>query len=996
MDFYINLKVNFRGNSKNFLLSGSETKSWDSMEAMVKRSFGLSSLQLTYFDEENEEVSINSQVEYEEALKSAARQGNRLHMNVYETRGQPARVPTTKASGTEPKRGFRPPQPCPTLAQVVSRKVQAAVPEQGMVIMKDVKGAKEEDKTPPAWFTSYMEKFKDQVVREAVEKICREFSGQCCIHKPLGGGGAGGGGSRGDAVGGAEAQQVPEVSSTLPGAPSSSTPPCSSCRGQTTGGGYQCRFYRRGDRSFRKAEKQRLKAEKRLLKAEVKEIRKQLRMERRGIQWSSSHRDGSSSPVLLQPRATQHSSPERPKRPCPLVVPAMTAAFLDENLPDGTRLRPGTKFIKYWKMRNTGTVCWSADTKLKFMWGNLAVGSGDRWREVSVPFLQPGQVGIVSVALCAPTVDGSYTSHWRLAHAGEQFGPRVWCSIVVDPLAPAPMMADGILVSPCVTPQGKNPVAKDGKASAAREQPLMSVDQEEYFIPSVDLLTAQDLLSFELLDINIVQELESVPNNTPADMTPCISPLPRHGPLQDKSSPSLGLIQEESEVINSIMDVPHGAGSGGEGGGVPAQEEGEDDISGTQFVCETVIRSLTLEEPLDHAPLRGPRPGKGTVVRPAAQGGSSSSSPCVKSRTVKAEKSPDSSPSTSEKHLKAAATLQASLPPLLKVSLPAPLSGTPAPGPGPSSAPTPLLSPPSSTQQEHTTTVEGEESPTESRVEERETGPEEGKEKDGEKRERTRSRSSSTSSEDYIIILPDCFDTSRPLGESMYSSALSQPGDIPAKTPTDPETPSPDQPGTSPSVGEPGEADEATAASGTGVSGASSANDMLCTSQTLDDEPLTPEVVAPPKASVTPSPGSSGETDVDRDAAGEGAEGSELYQTDDASGPEQTPTDATEATEDTEDNDPEDPRHPGITSGLVKGALSVAASAYKALFTGQGPTQPPVDASTQDTMMAVLVEMGFGDRPLNQRLLKKYNYNLLDVVNELVQMTDNDWYSTRY
>lgn len=1045
MDFYINLKVNFRGNSKNFLLSGSETKSWESMEAMVKRSFGLCSLQLTYFDEENEEVSINSQVEYEEALKSAARQGNRLHMNVYETRGQPARVSTTKASGTEPKRGFRPPQHCPTLAQVVSRKVQAAVPEQGMVIMKDVKGTKEEDKTPPAWFTSYMEKFKDQVVREAVEKICREFSGQCCIHKPLGGGaGAGGGGGRGEAVGGAEAQQVPEVSSsTLPGAPSSSTPPCSSCRGQTTGGGYQCsvctsctlcepcsfshdpshnlvrartplsipehgspapdhsRFYRRGDRSFRKAEKQRLKAEKRLLKAEVKEIRKQLRMERRGIQWSSSHRDGSSSPVLLQPRATQHNSPERPKRPCPLVVPAMTAAFLDENLPDGTRLRPGTKFIKYWKMRNTGTICWSADTKLKFMWGNLAVGSGDRWKEVSVPFLQPGQVGIVSVALCAPTVEGSYTSHWRLAHAGEQFGPRVWCSIVVDPLAPAPMMADGILVSPCVTPQGKNPVAKDGKACAAsREQPLMSVDQEEYYIPSVDLLTAQDLLSFELLDINIVQELESVPNNTPADMTPCMSPLPQDVHLQDKSSPSLGLIQEETEVINSIMDVPHGAGSGAEGGGVPAQEEGEDDISGTQFVCETVIRSMTLEEAPDHAPLRGSRPGTGKV-RPAAQGGSSSS--CVKSKTVTTEESPDSSPSTSEKSLKPPAMLKASLLPPLKVSLPAPLSVALTSGPGPSSAPTPLLAPPrSSTVQEHTTKVEGEEShmeniSVESRVKQREKGPEEKKEKEvEEKRDGTRSRSSSTSSEDYIIILPDCFDTSRPLGESMYSSALSQPGDIPAKTPTDLETPSLDHLHSSTTQEELDEADEAAAAPGTGVSGTSSANDMLCTSQTLDDEPLTPEVVAPPTAIVTPSPGSSVETDVDPAAAGQGEDSSELYQTEDASGPEQAPTDDNEATEDIEEDNPEDPRHPGITSGLVKGALSVAASAYKALFTGQGPTQPPVDSSTQDTMMAVLVEMGFGDRPLNQRLLKKYNYNLLDVVNELVQMTDNDWYSTRY
>lgn len=55
----------------------------------------------------------------------------------------------------------------------------------------------------------------------------------------------------------------------------------------------------------------------------------------------------------------------RPKRPCPLVVPAMMAAFLDENLPDGTRLRPGTKFIKYWKMRNTGTISWNTDTKVK-------------------------------------------------------------------------------------------------------------------------------------------------------------------------------------------------------------------------------------------------------------------------------------------------------------------------------------------------------------------------------------------------------------------------------------------------------------------------------------------------------------------------------------------------------------------------------------------------------------------------------------------------------
>ncbi|CDQ72973.1 unnamed protein product [Oncorhynchus mykiss] len=992
MDFYINLKVNFRGNAKNFLLSGSETKSWESMEAMVKRSFGLCNLQVTYFDEENEEVSINSQMEYEEALKvggnlnltpSASRQGNRLHMNVYETRGQPTRVPA-KASGGE-KRGFRPPQHCPTLAQVVSRKVQAAVPEQGMVIMKELKGTKEEDKTPPAWFTSYMEKFKDQVVREAVEKICREFSGQCCIHKPIG----------------AEAQ-IPEVtSSTLPGGPSS-TPACSSCRGQTAGGGYQCsvctsctlcepcsfshdpshnlvrartplsipehgspapdhsRFYRRGDRSFRKAEKQRLKAEKRQLKAEVKEIRKQLKMERRGLQWSAAG-DGSSSPVLLQPRATQANSPERPKRPCPLVVPAMTALFLDENLPDGTRLRPGTKFIKYWKMRNTGSVSWSSETKLKFMWGNLAVASGDRWREVAVPFLQPGQVGVVSVALCAPALEGSYTSHWRLAHGGEQFGPRVWCSIVVDPLAPAAVMADGVLVSPCVTPQasppilltlGKNPLSTDkgGKSgtAASRDQALMSVDQDEgeYYIPSVDLLTAQDLLSFELLDINIVQEIESVPNNTPADMTPCISPLPHDGPLQEK--PTLGLIQEEAEAhqaqgVKSIQPS-QGLGPGAEGGRVPAQEEGEEDMSGTQFVCETVMRSLTLEEAPDHTPLRGNCPGK--VVRPAAQGGSASSS--LKGKGV-------------EKRLEARLEKTRDILPV---------------------APLTALAPPQMAIPELMMPDEGLESDIKSICVDASGDEDKGELTEGNRG--PRSRSSSASSEDYIIILPDCFDTSRPLGESMYSSALSQPGDTPDK-PTDP-----DHQGRTTPEGEHDEAEET-------VSGSSSANDMLCTSQTLDAVPLTPVVVAPPRlnSALTPSLDGNDQTE----AAAESLDRTEVYQpgeSEDGSKQPDSQPDSPSASDDSEDNS-EDPRHPGITGGLVKGALSVAASAYKALFTGQpGPVQPPVDGATQDTMMGVLVEMGFGDRPLNQRLLKKHNYNLLDVVNELVQMTDNDWYSTRY
>ena len=52
-----------------------------------------------------------------------------------------------------------------------------------------------------------------------------------------------------------------------------------------------------------------------------------------------------------------------------------------------------------------------------------------------------------------------------------------------------------------------------------------------------------------------------------------------------------------------------------------SHEEGEEEISGAQFLCETVIRSLTLEEAPDHKPPcraqqsgRTPR-GKGPIYR---------------------------------------------------------------------------------------------------------------------------------------------------------------------------------------------------------------------------------------------------------------------------------------------------------------------------------------------------------------------------------------------
>ncbi len=103
--------------------------------------------------------------------------------------------------------------------------------------------------------------------------------------------------------------------------------------------------------------------------------------------------------------------------------------------------------------------------------------------------------------------------------------------------------------------------------------------------------------------------------------------------------------------------------------------------------------------------------------------------------------------------------------------------------------------------------------------------------KDTEAAKEIRSRTSSASSEDYIIILPDCFDTTRPLGESMYSSALSQPGEEPAE-------------------GDKLESVEITELQSSVAAASADANDMLCASQTLDAVPLTPVIVVPPRPSV--------------------------------------------------------------------------------------------------------------------------------------------------
>ncbi|XP_042199293.1 next to BRCA1 gene 1 protein isoform X1 [Callorhinchus milii] len=985
MEPHIRLSVTYGAETLTFLVSDSERTTWADLEAMVQVSFDLNNSQLKYIDEDNEEVSVNSQEEYQEALKRAAKQANHIQVNVYEGKQSQIRTESQSAKkmcengdtqreclNKKPKKKEM--KPHSQLLKTIDQDAKVSQDCKRTVTPKDADHNEENWQLPPAWFTGYMETFKEKLVSETVDRICCEVFHESTSHR----------------------RWAREVSSVQE--PSPLHPPlaqatrssdfdwhmaCSHCQSCIVGVRYQCsvcqdysvceaceagdcghdpahsllklrrppvptaepsspplragtgfpgvveqaRLQKQMEKTFLKAEKQRLRTEKKQRKAEFKEIRKQLKLQKKSPLWNGL-------------RVVEHPSEQIPLPkgfPAPATVPVSmwNAEFVDENFLDGTHLQPGFQFTKHWRMKNTGNIKWTQETKLQLMWGNLP--GAQSAMEAPVPAVAPGQIGVVSVAFAAPNSEGTYSSHWRLAHAGQQFGPRVWCSIVTDPLT-----LDGNTNAPCVSPaQIPSPDNQEGASSeAGMEDPQVTLEPKETessetaaradprlqdydpsadfytMVPSVDLLTAQDLLSFELLDINIVQEMERVPHNTPVDMTPCMSPLPYDGPLIERQG--LGQIEEETEAyFKPRLDATPRGGARK----CSLAEEGEEDISGTQFVCETVIRSLTLDEAPD------------LLLR----------------RREKLESLHDSSQEVQEAF---------SSDPIKEEVLPDKTCLSPASVPAQTG----------STQEETAQPV--------TEKLETDVAADCNGELSDEENDDAQSQGSSDCSEDYIIILPDCFDTTRPLGDSMYSSALSQPGE---------------------SGGEGGievvsdsELTESKEADANSRTRTHNVNDMLCASQTLDTEPLTPEVVPAP---VLPHRNDSTLPQLQPD---EESETAAVVNGD--SRCLDAPCEGSPRLGNTRrDLDPHS-RHPsGLAGGLMKGALSVAASAYKALFSGETTvTQSEATESQVASLMDVLFEMGFCDRPLNMRLMKKHNHNLIEVVTELLNISDNDWYAERH
>lgn len=82
----------------------------------------------------------------------------------------------------------------------------------------------------------------------------------------------------------------------------------------------------------------------------------------------------------------------------------------DVSVPDGTQITAGQKFVKTWKVKNTGSCNWVTTYTIRYGYGDRLSGR-DTYLTAEV---LPNQEAEISVELTAPNTPGTYRGYWVL------------------------------------------------------------------------------------------------------------------------------------------------------------------------------------------------------------------------------------------------------------------------------------------------------------------------------------------------------------------------------------------------------------------------------------------------------------------------------------------------------------------------------------------------------------------------------------------------------
>jgi len=145
------------------------------------------------------------------------------------------------------------------------------------------------------------------------------------------------------------------------------------------------------------------------------------------------------APVSTNPAAEALTTPTVADNAESTSNPNKMVFVSDITIPDGQIVPPGSKFVKIWRIKNTGTTTWSPNYKIRLWAGNSygAPKSALLGQEV-----KPNMEVDISIEFSAPLQNGEYISHWILSDENEaNFGTTFYCNFVV-----------GVMPSPSPTP----------------------------------------------------------------------------------------------------------------------------------------------------------------------------------------------------------------------------------------------------------------------------------------------------------------------------------------------------------------------------------------------------------------------------------------------------------------------------------------------------------------------------------------------------------------
>ncbi|RSN31388.1 hypothetical protein DMC61_14670 [Amycolatopsis sp. WAC 04169] len=138
--------------------------------------------------------------------------------------------------------------------------------------------------------------------------------------------------------------------------------------------------------------------------------------------------------AVTRPRRPQPNEHGRPAYP----VAGDSGTFVaDVSVPDGTVMAPGQKFVKVWRLRNSGTVPWIG-RYLRRLGAPSGLGIPSSPVEVRIPDTMPGELVDISVPLKAHMLPGTAQIHWKMVDEDgfEYFPDRyyqgIFLTIVVD------------------------------------------------------------------------------------------------------------------------------------------------------------------------------------------------------------------------------------------------------------------------------------------------------------------------------------------------------------------------------------------------------------------------------------------------------------------------------------------------------------------------------------------------------------------------------------